>query len=115
MLGRIIGVIITTFMIAIVYGFYCGTMDFLTSRPDPVQSGHHAAGGVYGLFGVVSDEIKNNDARATSHVSTVGRKIAMPYAVTADLSAILTGKLELAITSVFHVAEKKIDKTADAR
>ncbi len=115
MLGRIIGIIVTTFIIAMLYGFFVTTMDFLGTGYDPVASGHRAAHNVYGLFGVVSEEIENNSTHPTSKLETVMRKIAAPYAVTADLTAILTGKLEIGIASFFHAAETKADQAAPVR
>jgi hypothetical protein len=112
MLGRIIGVIIATFMIAAFYGLFCTAMDFMGSNYQPVHSGHRAAAGVYGLFGVVSEEIQNNEPHETSNLTSIARKIAAPYAVTADLSAILGGKLILACDSFFHAAEHKADQVA---
>lgn len=98
--GRIIGVIVTTFVIAIVYGLFLTTRDFIRPGYDPEVSGHHAADNVYGLFGAVSDEVKRNEnEQPTTAYMSVAHKIAMPYALTADLSALLGGKLEVFIGS----------------
>jgi len=72
---------------------------------DPVASGHQAAADVYGLFGTVNNEVKQNDGTAPalqSHHSTITYKLARPYAITADLSALLGGKLEVSISSFVH-------------
>ena len=110
MLARIIGVIVTTFLLAALYGFFVTTMDFLDSRAyDPVASGHYAAGKVYGLFGVVSEEIDNNAPHNNGRLPSVARKIAAPYAIVADLTAIFAGKFEIFVLSFFHTAEKTVD------
>jgi len=103
-LARIIGLIITTFVIAIIYGLCLTTMDYFT-KPNytPVASGHHAADTIFGLFGTVSDEIKRNEDDHP-HATSVAYKIARPYAITADLAAVLGGKLEVNIGSLFHRA-----------
>jgi len=105
---RIVGLIVTTFMVAIIYGLFVATMDFMSHRPDysPVASGHRAADTIYGLFGTMNTEIKNNEGEAPSRGSGVAYKIAMPYAVTADLSAILGGKIESGIAAFIHRAPK---------
>jgi hypothetical protein len=110
--GRILGVIFTTFLIAALYGLFCTTADFMSTKYDPVASGRRAAGGVYGLFGVVSEEIEHNDPNASPKTVSVAKRIASPYAVTADVTALLGGKLELAASSFFHGAVNAADKVA---
>ena len=106
-LGRIVGTIIGTFVVAMLFGFVLTTIDF--SEPDysPETSGHRAANKVYGLFGTVSDEIKRNDRDEPARAQTILQKIAMPYALTADLSAILAGKLEVGAEKVFRDFERR--------
>ena len=103
--ARIIGLIVMTFMVAIFYGLFLTTMDFMAPNYNPITSGHRAADNIYGLFGTVATEIKNNDGSASDHGTSVTHKIAMPYAVTADLSAILGGKLEVKVSSLFHMSQ----------
>jgi len=100
---RIIGIIVMTFMIAIFYGLFLTTENFLQPDFNPVATGHQAANNIYGLFGTISNEIKQNEPRG-GHDMAVAHKLAMPYAVTADLSAILGGKLEVSLASLFHQA-----------
>jgi hypothetical protein len=102
---RIISFIITTFLIAALYGLFVTTMDFMRPNYDPVASGHRAAGNIYGLFGTVNDEVKRNDPNAPARNTTITYKLAMPYAVTADLSAIFGGKIEVGVSSFFHAAQ----------
>jgi len=68
----------------------------------PEASGHRAADKVYGLFGTVSEEIKRNEHDEPTRAETILQKIAMPYALTADLSAIFTGKIEAGAASLVH-------------
>lgn len=101
-LGRIVGTIIATFVIAMLFGFVLTTADFTKPDYKPETSGHRAADKVYGLFGTVSSEIKRNDHSEPTWAETIFQKIAMPYALTSDLSAIFAGKLELGAASIFH-------------
>ena len=103
---RVIGVIFTTFFIAFLYGFVLTTMDFIEPNYNPVVTGHRAADNIYGLFGTVNHEVKQTAEKPeTTHSVTVAHKIARPFAVTADLSAILGGKMEMGISSMIHTAE----------
>lgn len=108
---RVLGVIISTFVVAIVYGLFLTTMDFYHPNYSPVASGHRAAANIYGLFGTVSDEVKHNDAGEPAQVTSIARKIAMPYAIVADLSAIFGGKLEMGFASLVHNARNHLDKS----
>jgi hypothetical protein len=103
---RILGIIVMTFMVAVIYGLFLTTMDFMGSPTyNPVNSGHEAANNIYGLFGTMTTEVRRNEGDAEAHNPTIAHKIAMPYAVTADLSAILGGKIEVGLSSLFHAAE----------
>jgi hypothetical protein len=93
-------------MIAVIYGLFLTTMDFLGPNYDPVASGHKAASNVYGLFGTADAEIKRNEAESP-HATPVAYKLARPYAITADLSAIFGGKIEVGLASLLHSAENK--------
>jgi hypothetical protein len=115
LLGRILGVIFTTFLVAALYGLFCTTVDFMNPKYDPVASGRRAAHSVYGLFGVVSEEIEHNDPQASPRTVTIAERIATPYAVTADLAGLLGGKLELGLSSLFHGAVTAADKVAPAQ
>jgi len=107
-LRSILGLIILSFCVAVIYGVGCATVDFLNDRKDPVQSGRHAAATIYGLFGVVTEEAKRNDAEAPqTPTSSAVQKIATPYAVTADISALLCGKLENSLRSTTETIETK--------
>ncbi len=102
---RIISFIIMTFVVAICYGFFLTTENFMRPNFDPVTSGHQAADNVYNLFGLINNEVKRNDSAAPAlqpHHATIAYKIARPYAVTADLSAILGGKLEVRLSLFAH-------------
>jgi hypothetical protein len=96
-----------TFVVAICYGLFFTTMNFMGPNYDPVASGHQAAANVYGLFGLVSNEVKQNEgesADAQPHHHSIAYKIARPYAITVDLSAILGGKAEISLSSFVHSA-----------
>lgn len=112
--GRILGLIFTTFLLAALYGLFCTTADFMNPNYDPVASGRRAASAVYGLFGEVSTEIERNDSNASPKTISIAHRIAEPYAVTADLAALLGGKLELGLSSLFHGTVKAADKIAPA-
>ncbi len=104
-LGRIIGFIVVTFLVAFLYGFLCATVDCMRSSCEPVSSGRRAAENIYNLFGTVSEEARKNDAASDAHpADSTMRKIASPYAVTADVTAILTGKIEAGISAMLHPA-----------
>ncbi len=113
--GRVLGIIFTTFLLAALYGLFCTTVDFMNANYDPVASGRRAAHSVYGLFGVVSEEIEHNDVNASPKTVSVAERIAAPYAVTADISALLGGKLEIGASKVFHGTVKAADKIAPAQ
>lgn len=110
--GRILGIIFTTFLIAALYGLFITTVDFMNAGFDPVKSAHRAASGVYSLFGDVSEEIERNDANASAKTVSVAHRISTPYAITADISALLGGKLELLASSLFHGTVAVADKVA---
>lgn len=112
--GRIGGVVFFTFMVAMAYGLFLTTRDFMFTNPsfDPVASGHHAAANVYQLFGTVSGEIQRNDEHESPKATSIMHKIAIPYAVTADLTAILGGELEAGIRSFFRSTESQMDSKA---
>lgn len=112
--GRVLGIIFTTFLFAALYGLFCTTADFMSDNYDPVVSGRRAASAVYGLFGEVSTEIERNDANASPKTVSIAHRIAQPYAVTADLAALLGGKLEIGASHLFHGAVKAADKVAPA-
>ncbi len=109
---RIIGLIVTTFIIAMIYGIFVATVDFtgLDAKIayDPVISGHRAAKNVYALFGTANNEIKQNEGEAPQRGNGIAHKVAMPYAVTADLSAIVGGKVEVGMSTLFHHARNQI-------
>lgn len=109
--GRIVSFIIMTFFIAALYGVGCAAMDYLGDQPDSVVTGRYAAAHVYGLFGSVSEEasINNADKKQPSSPS-LARKIAAPYAVTADISGLLSSKLINGMSSVFHTVDKKTEE-----
>jgi len=107
MAARIIGFILSTFFIAILYGLCLTTLDFFGPHYDPVSSGHRAANTIYGLFGTAAEEIQRNEAEPNAHSTSVAYKIARPYAITADLSAIFGGKIEVGINSLLHTAENR--------
>lgn len=112
-IGSVIGFIVTTFLLAIIYGLYVTTVDFMgPSSYDPVASGRKAGAGVYSLFGVTAEEIEHQAPQASPKTSSVAHRIAVPYAVTADLSALLGGKLEIGIAHIFRGVEKVADKVA---
>jgi hypothetical protein len=114
LLRSIISLIITTFMIAAIYGLFCTTVDlFSKSNYDPVMSGRRAAGSIYGLFGVVTEEVNRNDANEPPHFKeSIAQKIAAPYAVTADVVALLGGKLERGVVGLFDHAEEHTGRPA---
>ena len=103
-LSRILGVIVTTFVIALFYGLLLTTEDLFRPHYNPVSSGHRAAENVYGLFGTVSEEIKRNDASEPVRLTSIAHRIAMPYAITADLSAIFGGRIEAGVLDLFNRA-----------
>lgn len=111
--GRILSFIVTTFLVALVYGSFCATEDFFNASGDPVGSGRRAAGNIYNLFGVVTEEASRADANAAppdagkSGGSLIARKIAAPYAATADVAAIISGKAEHSLSSFFHTVNDK--------
>ncbi len=103
---RVASVIFATFLIAFLYGFVLTTMDFIEPNYNPVATGHRAADNIYSLFGTVNHEVKQTaDKPETVHSVTVAHKIARPYAVTADLSAILGGKMEIGLSSMIRTAQ----------
>lgn len=110
--GRLLGLVFTTFLIAALYGLFIATADFMNAGFDPVKSAHRADAGVYHLFGDVSEEIERNDVNATPKTVSTAHRIAKPYAVTADVSALLGGKLELLASSAFHGTLAAADKVA---
>jgi len=101
----IIGFIITTFLLAALYGFGCTAMAFIRGEHDPEATGHYAAAHVYGLVGAVDNEVKSNEARGPS--PSLAHQIAAPYALTADVAALLSGKLVNAIASIFRTVDEK--------
>ena len=107
--SRIVGFIVMTFVIAAIYGLFLTTEDFMGPNYNPETSGHKAAENVYGLFGTVSEEIKKDDVNEPARAVSIAHKIAMPYAVTADLSALLGGKVEAGLSSFFHAADRHSD------
>jgi hypothetical protein len=107
LVSRIAGVIITTFIIASMYGLALTTTDFVRSGYNPEASGHKAADHVYGIFNTVSNEIQRNETEKPVQVVTALHRVAVPYAVTADLSAIFAGKLEIGVSSFFHAIDKR--------
>ena len=109
-ISRLLGLVLATFLIAVIYGLFLTTVDFMKPGYNPVTSGHRAAQGVYGVFGTVDNEIRNNDEGESKHTTSVLRKIAKPYAIAADLSAILGGKIELVVSSLFH---RTVNKASD--
>jgi len=109
-LNSIIGFIFTTFALATLYGIFCGTMNVIDGVNDPVAAGRHAASGVYSLFGDVSEEMQRNDIG--NNTESVAHRIARPYAATADIMALLTGKLEVGAADLIHGTAKRVDKAA---
>ena len=97
-----------TFFVAIIYGLGCATVDQLKNEKDPVATGHTAATHVYALFGVVVEEATANNADQ-SHATppSIVRRIAAPYAVTADVSGLLGSKLINGMMSFFHTVREK--------
>jgi hypothetical protein len=105
-MSRLLSLVITTFMIAVIYGLFQTTMDFLRPNYDPVAAGHHAANGVYSLFGGVDDAVSPH-TRSAARTASITHKVAVPYAVTANLSAFFGGKLEVGMENLFHAAQNR--------
>ena len=112
--GRFLGVIFATFLLAVLYGLFCTTADFMDANYNPVASGRRAAHNVYGLFGVVSEEIEHNDVNASPRIVSLAERIAGPYAAAADIAALLGGKLEIGASRLLHGAVRAADEVAPA-
>ncbi len=111
--SRILGIILMTFVIAALYGFAGTTMDFLKTGYDPVASGQRVSNNIYGLFGVVGQEVKRDEVKADESPrwnDGIAKKIASPYAVTADVAAVICGKLEVGLFSFFASLDHKVAK-----
>lgn len=107
LVSRVAGIIMTTFLIASLYGLALTTSDFVRSGYNPETSGHRAADHVYGIFNTVSNEIQRGETEKPVEVVAALHKVAVPYAVTADLSAIFAGKLEVGVSSFLHSIDKR--------
>ena len=105
--SHIVSFIITTFLIAALYGFGCATMAFVKGERDPVAIGHDAAAHVHGLFGAVNNEVKSDGAYGLP--PSLIQQVAAPYAATADVTALLGGKFVEAVISAFHTIDEKME------
>jgi len=72
LLGNLLSLIALTFFIAIGYGLFLTTRDFTAPNYNPIASGHRAADNIYGLFGTVSTEVRENET-APAHPAGMAR------------------------------------------